>query len=68
MRAPRTKLVPWEVIKATGGVVFVERKGIRFAFHNDGEGETKRLAALLNRKDREIDRLEAQLVDLQERS
>lgn len=53
----------WIVTKATNGIAFVQRKFVRFTFMFDDD-EAKALAALLNRKDREIARLKAQLLEL----
>ena len=57
------KLEPWKVVKATNGVIFIERKTTRFAFMFD-DTEAKALATLLNRKDREIAKLIAQIDDM----
>lgn len=57
----------WKVVRATGGVVFLECQNTRFVLlpHED---EVKRLACLLTRKDREIDRLKRRIYEMEMRS
>jgi hypothetical protein len=57
----------WKVVKATGGITFVECKQTRFAFANNDDG-AKAVASLLTRKDRQIARLQHQIRELLERS
>ena len=53
----------WKVVKATGGITFVECKNTRFAFANN-DGDAQLVANLLTRKDREIARLKHQVREL----
>ena len=62
----KKKPVPWKVVQATGGVIFIERKQAKHTCYFDIDA-AKEIAAALNGYENEVTRLQNQLDEIIQR-